>query len=493
MGFDEQLTNLLNGLTLSPSGTMNLQPGTPATVEVLPSLEGVSLTDAVTTTVTMLGKLVRFSQPSLPADDPVGVNNDSVIGGQPMPTLAINLPGAPLPGALSGWSPNLTGGIPTTAVTGLSGTVTGIPAPAPQSAPDAGYQPAIHAPAPATADLLSGVPGLLGRLGGVPVGLLTAPVQVSVLWKVTQGDNPILQTDAGTTLSFLPPVAYSELSTSAPPTVTYQVTATVTLTVANAASQHRDLPALTLNVPAIPVPRLLAISTWVNYGLTPVWHTDSNDNALLVIVPNGSPLSQTSQTALDTLLRSTQSTLQALAGVALAPGVLVAGAGLAEASALASGLGLLIGALGYLPMPSGDYTPFKVVAADMTGKAVLGPDLYFDKEAIGTEHDHWYDMCESLIYLATPSDPTVSVTNSSMDINNNTMAITPGSGGYAGIPDLRNPGIIDQFHPHALPAGVTWTPASNGGKTSDHWWGDSDLTHFEQYKGIYTVTFQYRS
>ncbi len=497
MSFDDQLKNLLAGLTLSPSGTMVTQPGALATVQVLPPLDGLSLSDALTTTVTMIAKSVRFSLPELPVNDPAGASDDVVIGGQPMPSLIISLPGAPLPGALSGLQLDFTGGLglPLTSppVDQLTGSITGIPAGVPGSAPGAGYQPTITPPAPSGTDLLSGVPGLIGRLSGLPVGMITAPVHMTVHWTLTdQANNIVLETDAGPNFSFLPPIAFSELSPGPPGSASFKLTAKVTLSVANANGQTLNLPPLKIQVPQIPVPRLLAVSTWVKYGATPIGHTDWNDNALLIAVPTGSPL-LVSQSSLTNLLSATQSTLGAIAGIAVTPGVFVAGAGLAEAAALAYGIGQLLMALGTLPGAAGDYQPYMVIVAASNNSLTIGPpgDVRFDLEDVfHVSHDHWCDMCESVIYLTPPNSNSITLGDEphNPDSTVDFLTITTGTGGFAGIPDLRHPDVIDQLQPTSLPPGVTWTPPSTD-SAADHWWGDSDLAHGARYRGIYTIMF----
>ena len=141
--------------------------------------------------ITWLAKQVRFSDALAALGSPTAVDdhvssNTEVVGGQSLADLIVLLAGPPLAGARL---PHESVNIGITTVPGTPPTATAVLPPAIESSQTI-EMPAAKGAKEDKADLLSGVPGLLGQVSAkIPIPTL-APVGIKVVWKVERAFYP---------------------------------------------------------------------------------------------------------------------------------------------------------------------------------------------------------------------------------------------------------------------------------------------------------------
>jgi len=159
-----------------------------------------------------------------------------------------------------------------------------------------------------------GVPGLLGAVTGTVPVAIQLPVKLEVEWSVRAQDGTVLNQGAEflapdglsspkVTVVFLPQVV--ELTTGVPaaPVVPRILHARVRLTASGTSTAWRDLPDVSVNVPGIAVPTLLAAFLDTNF-----------QGAILVMVPSNSPFGSLAPAV--TALNNLQAALAPLSSIA---------------------------------------------------------------------------------------------------------------------------------------------------------------------------------
>ncbi len=240
MPIQQQLQQILNGLSIAPLSSTTPPVGDPVRVRLQPPLSDLQLTDAVTGEVdlTMVAKEVLFGTSDLEPDFASAALNSATTGSKPLANSLGEL--VSLPG---------TGGL----LTQLKGKL----------------------PLP-----------LEGRV----------PVTVQVQWRLfeDEGGAPgaelatseftISGSATGPELSVLLKPELSKLTTGAPPAPRPRhLSATVSLSAGGISVGPRDLPAIPIFVPALPVPAFVAFFLHTNFSA-------SGDGAVMIVVPTDSPL-----------------------------------------------------------------------------------------------------------------------------------------------------------------------------------------------------------
>ncbi len=332
----EQLLDAIgSGISLARDGGPQVSPGQAVHFRVLsPDLSQLSVPviAAGNLSVTWLAKGVRFHD-ALPA--PLGVNTDgspksladslsdylgsaaNVLGGMPIPTVQVPLPGPPLEGAIP---PAVDVGVAITTIGGTLPVVSGFGLP-PAVAKSPMALPAIPPLAPSAItqnDVLSGVPGLLGQIAGAIPVLVNAPVSMSVTWSVERDGVDLVEgTDflapgglSSPVIELLFGPTFKELGQEGTSTLT--VTAHVTL---HAFTESVDVPPLSLTVtlPDLGLPRVLAAFRHSNFAAK-----DGGDSGnVFVMVPGSYPFRAFNQLSpVLTTLQTALSSLQMFAHVA---------------------------------------------------------------------------------------------------------------------------------------------------------------------------------
>ena len=266
MATAEILQGVLDGLSSEIVGGVTSQPGQPVTAHIIPPLDSLDVTEALTgdVDITWVAKDVLFGNNDLQPDFAAAALNAATTGAQP-----------------AGISP-------------LSGSLVQLP----------------------------GVPGNLGQLKGtLPMAVATrVPVTAQVTWEVLDAEGNALPgsefdapgglTGIEVSVVFVP--ATTELTTANPvPAPTRrQLRATVQLTAAGVTVGPRVLPAIPVLVPVIPIPTILAAFLHSNFQA----RDGDDDGAALIVVPSNSPLASAAQ--LQSTLNTLQSTLSGLSGLA---------------------------------------------------------------------------------------------------------------------------------------------------------------------------------
>lgn len=183
---------------------------------------------------------------------------------------------------------------------------------------------------------LPGVPGLLGQLqGSMPLSTASSlPVSASISWQVLDAQGGPLSSDqysapGGLTsprlsVAFVP--AFFELGDPVPAAQTRNLRVTVSLSAGGVTVGPRQLPDLSVPVAPLAVPTVLALFLHRDFAA----RSGSDDGAVLVVVPESSPLG--SVEALNPILE----TLSSVAGALRA---------ITALSGFATGLGVLRSAL----------------------------------------------------------------------------------------------------------------------------------------------------
>lgn len=472
MGLQEQLDAFVSKISLvAGSGST---PGSLITAGLTPDPLSTGLLDEVTglTRTTVLLKMLRFDDAKLPPPgtsiaDFIGAVGQ-VLGGQAMPALHVEMPGPGLPGAripvktLSGQSTTGTGFI----LNGLN-VNEDVPAPAAGALP---AQPTLGknpdtGTANAAADVLSGVPGIVGVIES---GSAQLPLSVKLDWTFNVGDRfGAIEASPTAGLSIVPPLLFVDLGAATTVTMTVGVTGTVTVhdPVAGLTVSSHIARSVSIQVPAIAIPRLLALFTWPLYGTQPAQgRGDANQDSMLLMLPADSPLS-----ALDSVsstignLLKTVGSATSLLGAPLPLGTVApfgsAGDIVAQLNPLVSALGTLVSTLGKAPLDN--YTPVTIVKATAPSdhSPVHGgiPNVRpysWHTYALGTGTDYYHDNAQSFLWLApqggktiiyrglnyqaTPDDPDVSSAPGK-------LTLTTGATCLAGIRDFRPaPSTIDK-------------------------------------------------
>ena len=417
------------------------------------------------TRTNVLLKLLRFGDATLP-DSGTSIAQflqiaGQVLGGQAMPTVSVELPGPALPGARIPVT-TLSGGASGVSVNPLNGLTIAQDVPPPASGlapqPSLGQDPGT----PSANDVLSGVPGIVGVIeSGLTQPL---PLSVSLTWTftVTAGPPGIpLPTPATvmnnlSSISVIPPVIFTDLTTSGLFTLQIGVTGTVTIPGMASITPVNISPApISVQFPGIPVPRLLALFTWPLYGSQPaVGRSDPNQDSLLIMLPADSPL--TDKTSIASAISSVQGAVGPV--LSLVSGALAAGT-VAPFASPASTVTLLTALLAGLNAPggllsaaaSGGYTPLTIAKATGAVRGGLSDitNLWWHSYFPGG-HDYYHDNAQSFLWLAPP---TGSVTlfrdtrfsSDPSDPNDHgKMTLTTGATCLAGIPDFRpSPSVLD--------------------------------------------------
>ena len=245
----EVLQSLASTFTTVLDGAPQVQPGKPVTLRLVPATaENLRVTDIVPARVnlTWITKSVRFSTHTV----------EPAFQGTSFDPSSIN--------AL------LAGGMPARV-------------------------PAVGS---LTTEALQGIPGELAQLAGELPIPVEVPVRLAVSWEVLdEAGNPITTGFsapggmAGPEVQLEFDVQTVELTTSmGAPVARRSVRATVTLTAAGTTFSF-PLPPVQLQLPAIPVPTVVAFFLHRNFAGS----QGDDDGAALVIVPNDSPLRSLSQ------------------------------------------------------------------------------------------------------------------------------------------------------------------------------------------------------
>jgi hypothetical protein len=240
----------------------------------------------------LTGKSIKLDASGNPVLDTSGnpIPIPNVLGGKPIVGVQVPVPGPSLKGAI----------LPT--------NLTPVPvAASPVSLPD---MPPLAPNTPNTQDVLSGVPGLLGQIGGsIPV-LMTAPVTINVAWKVQvksglqkKGFAPVFK-DLTPDKDFLAPNGlvgtavdlifapmlkeYDGTDTS----TTIFISATLTLSAGGESLPPITLPPsdtpLTLTLPYIGIPRVAAMFRNAGFAAQDGYDWDGGTKwgFLLIMVPS---------------------------------------------------------------------------------------------------------------------------------------------------------------------------------------------------------------
>jgi hypothetical protein len=494
MGLQDLLNTFVSNLNLVGGG--GVTPGALITAGLNPDPTQTVLGGGVpgATRTTVLLKMLRFSDSTLP-DAGTSISDfiatvGQVLGGQAMPAISVELPGPALPGARIPVT-QLSGGGGINSLAGLN-IAQDVPASAtlpaqPSLGPDAGTD--------TSHDVLSGVPGIVGVIES---GLASsAPLRVSLTWTfaVANGPTATLSGLSLSALSIVPPVMFYDMqSPSAPPTL-FDMTITVTGKVyvpdpRNPTDPQAALASATINLstsmpvqfPGIPVPRLLGLFTWPQYG-TEATSGDSNpdDSSLLLMYPADSQLTDTnSVTAAFTSVRSTAGPITSLLSGPLGASTVAPFASptvvVQQLSALLAGLDRVTKGLSvpshndYVPVtlrqasaPS-DNSPTRGGLSDLNG-------IWWDKENLGLDHDYYHDHAKSLLWLALPQAQVVVYRDSKFKWNNDhgRLTLTTGDTCLAGIPDFRpHPDTLDMILSPSLPGLNPANAQRDGWFTNEH-------------------------
>lgn len=286
--------------------------------------------------ITWLAKQVRFSDALAALGSPTAVEDHvasltEVVGGQSLADLIVLLTGPPLAGSRL---PHESVNIGITTIAGTPPTATAVlPPPVPSPSGPVDLPQADGASEITAADLLSGVPGLLGQVSArIPVPTL-APVGIKVEWKVEKATygtddfpmNPTwvpisaeLTADGtrdyvaplgllGPSVELVLPPAFIDWKTSVPlgedeasvnqrleelknSMTHYRVTAKITVSALGISVGPRELT-VPVDVPAVGIPRVAVFFRNINFDP----HHDESDNsntdgAALLLVPNSFPV-----------------------------------------------------------------------------------------------------------------------------------------------------------------------------------------------------------
>ena len=266
----ETLQSLASSFGILHNVTGPVSPGIPINFKLTPSVIDLKVTDIVPADInlTWITKNVRFNNPT----------TESVFDTDPF--------------VLSSVDALINGGMPAR-VPVVSTTISG-------------FQD------------LQGVPGELAQLRGELPVATESPVTVSVRWSVLdENGDPIATgftanppTLNATEISLIFSAAIVELTNAMTiPLVNRKVRATVTLSV-GAVSHSFDLPDISLTIPAIPVPSILAFFLHKNFAAL----NGDDDGAVFIVVPQDSPIQSFNQ--LQDILNTLESTVSSLTSIA---------------------------------------------------------------------------------------------------------------------------------------------------------------------------------
>jgi hypothetical protein len=491
------LTDQLNAVASSLS--LNAAPpnaGQPVSVSLSPDPTTMTISDALTAgvqRVTALIKFVRFADDAMP-DAGTTISDfvktpGQVLGGQAVPAISVQLPGAALPGARI---PVLNQDLQTSgtaSLTNLSGlTITGptaqdVPQPAPGTLPTPpSLGPASSGDDP-TRDLLAGIPGILAAIETGVADALKYSVSVTVTWTFGVTDShgntvgtPLIINNGLAALTVIPPLVFSDLGM--PQTFTLTITAQGHVAASSASVQFGPI-STSVPFPAISIPRFAALCTWPKYGTQSTSDDNSpDDNSTLLLFPANTTLSGAQ--ALDLALQQLRQTIASLTNLintATAAVVILgdATASVALLGALDSALGFALGAL-ERPLIAGhsDYIPLKTVfAAATTASPTFGGfadlnGIWWDSENAGIDHDYYHDHAKSWLVVGQPGASVVIHRGNNFDSGNKLTLVTGGAC-VVGVPDFR--GAPSTFDPAFAVPGIPPQQATLVGSLAN--WSDS--------------------
>lgn len=444
------LTSIAQGLTLTGSGgpqvnageLLHFSVGTPGLANL--SVPVIGKGDF---SLTWLVKNVRFNDalpaPLLPDPNSAGdflsladsladyLTGTNILGGTPIAGVQVPVPGPSLKGAIPPTS-EIGIGISTIAGNVTPPTIDVTPTPVPESPTALPDIPPLTPNAPDANDVLSGVPGLLGQVGGsIPV-LMNAPVTLSATWKVQRRvriRSPrraprfkfvdlVPGTDflaprglEGTVIDLILAPVFKEFGQESSSTIF--VSATVTLhagaeSITISPTTTPSLPRLSLTLLDVGIPRVAAM--FKHGGFAP---QDGDDSGFVfVMVPGAYAFLAFDQLA--PVLEKLQTTLGTLNN-------------LVHIASFLTGLGSLLDAVAALPQSA---TAIQFRAADKVDDL---EDIVFDPGHPDVDAD---DNISSIIFLGITGSVFDLFGDSGCQFGHHEIVLTTGSEMWAALPSF---------------------------------------------------------